>query len=441
VSLLHEFKREEKFPSYFANRIQDYLSAAQMSLPMSASPTTVTVVPDPTLGIAAVCIKGRWRFVTGIVSRVHPGGAAGNYVVWAVAEDQKIAEVPKPLTDETNYAFELRITSGAEPAGVELAQKIAECHWTGAEIDSFHMSRNLVHGADLDQAAFSQIAGPISWTRERGGALVPALKTGSVETLQLANEAVNSSAIAALAIIEAKIAANAISSAKLAAGSVIEEKIGALAVSAAKIAAEAITEGKLANLSVSTAKIQALAVTAAKLAAEAVETGNIKNLAVTEAKIANEAITAAKLGPLSVTEGKLADGAASSRKIKPSGGTVSLTGNTVVTTAEIKEIGKLEVTPSVESKLLLIADLICEVKTEGEFALTWKIGTVNTHAWQKAKLQVGLREVHRTVWSFNMPAGVTQSIFLWVKMMVAGEVVIKSAEEWQSHYTWMMVAA
>ena len=321
MPLNHLFNREDIFPSYFANRFQDFLSAAHTGLRLSLkSATVVEVVPDSALGIAAVSIEGRWRWVEEAVERNHPGGAKGTYVVWAVATDEDIDNSPDPFTDHTDYAFELRITSGAEPegAGIEIVQKIGEIDWSGAEIEAIRQTYGTTTGAMLgDDALPSKADSDLEWKRQPGGGYLLQLKANAVGASELADNAVDTNAIVELAVTTAKIAALAITEGKLAANSVAQSKIIDLAVTTSKIAALAVTEEKLAGESVSTAKIKALAVTAAKLAAEAVETGKIKNLAVTAAKLAEAA----------VTESKIADAAVSSRKTKLTAAQVDASGD------------------------------------------------------------------------------------------------------------------
>ena len=209
-------------------------------------------------------------------------------------------------------------------------------------------------------------------------------------------------------------------------------EIGGEKVSTPELAALCVTEAKVALEAIGTGTLKALAVTAAKLAAECVETGKIKNLAVTAAKIANETIT----------EEKLATGAAGSRIMKPTSGRVGVASEAEINSEVDLEVGKLELTPAVQSKVLLIADLLLNVTEAGEFRLTWKVKETK-HAYQKESLPVGSpRSMHRALWSFNLEAGVTTSIFLCVSRKgAAGKAKILNLEEFQSGYTYMMVAS
>jgi hypothetical protein len=189
MSVLHEFKREERLPSYFVNRIQDFLSAAHTDLRVTLkSPTEVEVVPVEPYGIAAIDLEGRWRFRTTAVSRVHPGGAAGTYIVWAVGTDQNVTESPKPFTDETDYDFDLRITSGADPsgAGVEVFEKVAELDWNGAAITTLRQVYNAVTGPMIADGALGT-GTDIEWKREANGSWVPSVKAKAITTAKIAD--------------------------------------------------------------------------------------------------------------------------------------------------------------------------------------------------------------------------------------------------------------
>lgn len=183
----HGFAREEVYPSWFANRIQDMLSAGKFDLVLSRkNATTIQVVPDAILGIAAVNIKGRWRFNTAAVERVVTGAKA-TYGIWAVAEDNSVNNTPSPFTDHTVYTFELRV-SATEPAvgaGTAIAMKIGEVDWSGTEIERIRQNRGAVTGALLADGTFSNST-QIEWAREPNGAMVPSIIKESLAEDRLA---------------------------------------------------------------------------------------------------------------------------------------------------------------------------------------------------------------------------------------------------------------
>lgn len=364
------FARESIYPSYFANRIQDFLSAARTDLRVSLkSSTDIQIVPDDELGLAAIAIEGRWRWVEETISRSHPGGAKGTYSVWAVATDNDVDNTPKPFSDHTDYDFDLRITNGIDPSGtgVVIFEKIAEIDWSGTEIEAIRQSHGSVTGAMLEDGALpSKSASDVEWTRQPGGGYLLQLKANSVGASELADNSVDTAALIALAVTEAKIAAEAITAGKLAPGSVTATKIAELAVQTAAIAAKAVIEGKIGDEAVNTTQLKNLAVTAAKLAANAVETGKIANLAVTAAKLAEACVETAKLADGAVTEVKIADAAATSRKTKLTAGKIAASEGLALGEAYGDIPGcKLEITPLVASNLLIIATFDFTNSSEG----------------------------------------------------------------------------
>jgi hypothetical protein len=177
----HEFAREDKFPSWFANRIQDFLAGTETRLQLvRKSATVIEVAPDTHLGCAAVLIEGRWRFITAAIERAM-SGAKGTYTIWAVAEDNLINNSPDPFTDHTAYAFDLRYTTGAAPTGTGIAvsTKIGEVDWSGSAIEALRQTHASVSGAQIANGALST-AGDLGWTREPSGAWVPSINDGAV---------------------------------------------------------------------------------------------------------------------------------------------------------------------------------------------------------------------------------------------------------------------
>jgi hypothetical protein len=132
----YPFARNQRFPSFWVNAIQEWLSSMPGSLHLvQVDGTTVGVDPDPSLGRVGLPIQGRWRYRDTSVTR-SVSGAAGTKSVWAVALDTDVDDTPDPATDHTDYSFDLRVTTGADPsgAGVEVFQKIGEVTWDGSAI-------------------------------------------------------------------------------------------------------------------------------------------------------------------------------------------------------------------------------------------------------------------------------------------------------------------
>lgn len=139
MTVHREFPRDEIYPSYFVNRIQDFISGLVGGIRLTRlNDTTLRVPASAGDGIVALGVQGRWRFVTVNVDRAV-SGVAETKDVFLVAAENNVTSVPDPNTDATNYAFDLRIvSSGTTPvlsAGVvDIFRKIGEADWDGAVI-------------------------------------------------------------------------------------------------------------------------------------------------------------------------------------------------------------------------------------------------------------------------------------------------------------------
>lgn len=182
----HEFAREDKYPSWFANRIQDFLAGTETRLQLvRKSATVIEVAPDPHLECAAVLIEGRWRFITAAIERAV-SGAKGTYTIWAVAEDNLINNTPDPFTDHTAYAFDLRFTTGAAPTGtgIAISTKIGEVDWSGTAIEALRQTHASVTGAQIVPGALAT-TGDLGWKQEPSGAWVPTIANGVVSSQKM----------------------------------------------------------------------------------------------------------------------------------------------------------------------------------------------------------------------------------------------------------------
>ena len=123
------------------------------------------------------------------------------------------------------------------------------------------------------------------------------LPPGSVDTADLADEAVTTEKLDNFAVTTTKLADFAVNGAKLGPGA-----------AANNITAGEITNTMLADGSVTGAKIAALGVDAGKYAAASIDTADIANAAITGALINNGSITSAKLANGTVQPADLSDG-------------------------------------------------------------------------------------------------------------------------------------
>lgn len=189
MALENDFARDAVFPSWFANRVQDFVSALKPELilaPMTPDPVTahilgITVSPAGPAALAAVNIAGRWRFNTVPVNRAHPGGAAGNYSIWAVAADNDIDNTPQPHTDHTVYTFDVRITDGSDPTGFDIFEEIGTLHWTGASIDNLLMLVGQVNPSQLPDGTIASLGSDVQQVGRFLGGIVLGIKDDVVD--------------------------------------------------------------------------------------------------------------------------------------------------------------------------------------------------------------------------------------------------------------------
>ena len=157
------FVREEKYPSYFINAQQDFLSVLAAGFVVTRLNTTTIRVPGGAGNDrAVVAVDGRYRWRDANTDRAHPGGAAGTYAIFATAKNNSVTNTPVTDTDLTDYAFDLRIVAdGSTPAivagTVDAFRKVATCQWDGAQITRItqlvpavgqHSSTHAIGGSD-----------------------------------------------------------------------------------------------------------------------------------------------------------------------------------------------------------------------------------------------------------------------------------------------------
>lgn len=134
-----QFVRDEILPSWFVNRLQDRIATLSRFRLTRSDATTVKVAAAANDAGAALNVQGLWRFVEADVTRAHPGGAAGTYLIFATAKAQAVDNVPDPNTDHSDYAFALSIVPNATTppivAGVvDVFRRVGRLEWDGAAI-------------------------------------------------------------------------------------------------------------------------------------------------------------------------------------------------------------------------------------------------------------------------------------------------------------------
>jgi hypothetical protein len=391
VSKAHDFARDEVFPSYFINALQELISSGRLDIRLSMkNATTIQVVPHTELGIAGVNIEGRYRWIAATVERVHPGGAKGTYTIWATAKDDEIDDNPKTNTDHTDRAFALAITSGAEPEA-DICVKLGELEWSGTKIEALRQTYGSVTGAMLENGALST-GGDLEWIRDPSGAWIPLLKAASVGANEILDGSIGNAEIA-----------DALKPSKGAAGG--------------------------------TEALRAIGATASTVVA-----GNDSRLT-DERTPKNNSVTSAKVIDGTLAEADYADGSVTSRKFSPTAGLIKGTaGEENITGVEAKRIapGLLFNVPTASRLICVVtanwreegaagsvkADIGAVTTEVGKFAVKTEarsgyfdtIAQAGAAGWRWATVGVVLsleaaeRELWMSFWPFSVGGGNAQKI-------------------------------
>ena len=154
-----------------------------------------------------------------------------------------------------------------------------------------------------------------AFSSSQTGNFIKAVPDGTIDTLQLADDAVTNAkiavdaiqgdVIAAGAITTIKINTDAVTNALIATDAVNQDSIAANSVTATEIVAGTITANELATNAITSDKIQANAVTAAKILANTITASQIATNTITATQIAAGTITADELAADSVTASKI----------------------------------------------------------------------------------------------------------------------------------------
>jgi hypothetical protein len=141
----------------FTDTVQEMLSGAAPHLRVTLpNPTTVRVTAATGSDQASLSVEGQYRYRSSDVDRVHPGGAAGVYDVFATATANDFSgPIGAGLNpDLTVHTFDLAIvTTGGSPA-TAIKRKIAEIDWDGAAITALRQ----LTGDRLDTAPITPTA-------------------------------------------------------------------------------------------------------------------------------------------------------------------------------------------------------------------------------------------------------------------------------------------
>lgn len=132
---MQQFSGGQILPAWFLNSLQKFVGVASENFRLiKQSDTLVRSVAGTGDKGSIVGINGKYRWNESNVDRAHPGGAAGTYKIFVTAKNNAISGV----TDSTDYAFDLAITSGGNPTivlgVVDIFREVGYCVWDGSKI-------------------------------------------------------------------------------------------------------------------------------------------------------------------------------------------------------------------------------------------------------------------------------------------------------------------
>lgn len=177
---MRDFVRGDPAPTWWAEQIEEHIGLVTTNFKLTRLDATHIRVPAGTdndqVGIG---IEGKWRYVTANVDRAHPGGAAATFDIFVTAADNDIVGTPLPNTDNTVYAFELRIVAhNTTPGGVDIFRKVGELVWDGAAIEAIRQTVPLVTGAMLADGAIGAGTGILAERQPDGSVLLSFSEAG-----------------------------------------------------------------------------------------------------------------------------------------------------------------------------------------------------------------------------------------------------------------------
>jgi len=205
-----------------------------------------------------------------------------------------------------------------------------------------------VNRAGALTATSATITGALTLTNVDGSTVVYSgnnLQVGTVQTANIANDAINNAkiainaiqgdVIAAGAIVTAKLGVDAVTSAKIADNAVLTAAINDDAITNALIATDAVNGDSIAANSVTASSIVAGTITASEIAASTITASKIAANTITATQIAADAITANEIAANAVTADAIAANSVTASEIAANTITASQIAANAVTANEI----------------------------------------------------------------------------------------------------------
>lgn len=166
-------------PQDWFQSLMEYIGTLASNFVISLqTSTSIQVVAGAGSLQAALGIEGKWRYNSATVTQAHPGGAAGQYDIYAIASANSFAPGgPTGEVDNTDYSFGLYIVAhnAALPGGltwngkaVAHSRLVGTLTWDGAAITD---TRQSVGGGGVPLHAATHVAGAadaLPWTTING---------------------------------------------------------------------------------------------------------------------------------------------------------------------------------------------------------------------------------------------------------------------------------
>jgi hypothetical protein len=190
MSKNRDLDRGDVLPASWTDGIQEFVSTLASNLYVeTASASSIKIAAGTGSAQVAIGIEGYWRYRSTDATASMPSATPGTYAIWVSATDNDFSNSPSPDTDNTDYDFELHITTGAEPSGggIVATREIGELDYSGSAITEIRLSPE-INPPDPTKAS---IASP-TFT----GTPAAPTASGGTNTTQIATTAFVTSAVA-----------------------------------------------------------------------------------------------------------------------------------------------------------------------------------------------------------------------------------------------------
>ena len=289
------------------------------------------------------------KVATSLQSTNYVSGSAGWKIQKSGAVEFEEATIRGEITASTGVIGGFTVGSDSLIAGAN-ATRVSL-----STADGIHLGHNTfasapfrVDRAGALTATSATITGALTLTNVDGTTVEYSggnLQVGTVQTANIANDAITNAqiavdaiqgdVIAAGAIVTTMLGVDAVTSAKIADNAVTAAQIGADAVTTAKIADDAVTNALIATDAVNGDSIAANSVTASSIVAGTITTSELAANSVTASQIAAGTVTASEIAANTITASQIAADAITANEIAADAVTADAIAANTITAAEI----------------------------------------------------------------------------------------------------------